>query len=137
MWETKDGEAVWVQHTLPDLVLVSAAAGKLIRAVIIDGTTRWCNLKGAKESKERSYAPLRDMMIAHLGDKCDRVDIVTIAFTARGTPPEDWNQICEMLKIKIPAQVLLKRIQRAMLTSMDQIMTQWMRQSYAHAMQQR
>jgi len=123
--ETRNGQTVLVKHNLPDIFLVSAAAGQKITVVIADPTVCWADIKGAAARKMRAYEPLRKLIEEHLGSKCDQVRVVPIAFSARGTPPAEWGEICNLMKFKVPSVVLLKKIQVKILEALEGIMKMW------------
>jgi len=126
--ELVKSELTMVQHFLPDLILVSAAAGNKICVVIVDPCVCWGDTDTARLRKLRAYEPLHELMTEFLGDKCESITILPVPFTARGTPPPDWGYICQTLKIKIPAITLLKRIQNQILISLDSILKAWQMQ---------
>lgn len=128
--EIKNGIITWVQHRLPDLLLSCAAAGGRYEAVIADVSICWSDIEAAKARKHRAYSPLKELMLANLPDG-SKVTILPIIFTSRGTPPEDWTDICNVMKFKLPADIMLKRIQTVVLNYLDEIMSAWSRQSFA------
>jgi hypothetical protein len=74
-------------------------------------------------------------MLSKLKDG-SKVTILPIIFTSRGTPPVNWTDICKIMKFKLPAEVMLKRIQTVVLGYLDEIMSTWSRQSFARTMGQ-
>ena len=128
--ELKDGVPTLVQHRLPDLLLACAAAGNRYCVIIADVSICWNDIAAADSRKLRAYRPLQQLMIETLPEG-SRVIVLPIIFTSRGAPPPNWTEICALMKFKLPADVMLRRIQTSVLTDLDLIMTTWSKQNYA------
>ena len=129
--ELKDDKWTPVQHRLPDLILVSCAAGGRITVVICDPTVCWSDITGAQDRKHRAYEPLKQLILKHLGPKADAVHVVPIAFSARGMPPHNWADICAKMRFKRPNDAVLKTCQTHVIEYLDTIFKSWSRQEWA------
>eukprot|EP00658_Telonema_sp_P-2_P005744 TRINITY_DN1216_c0_g1_i19.p2 TRINITY_DN1216_c0_g1~~TRINITY_DN1216_c0_g1_i19.p2 ORF type:complete len:167 (-),score=24.03 TRINITY_DN1216_c0_g1_i19:1368-1868(-) len=129
MWEMNEGIEVLVQHRLPDIILANAIAGAKITVVIADAAVCWSNIDEAAERKLRAYEPLAELIRTHLGVKCKSVKVVPIVFTARGTPPPNWAEICSDMHFRVSGGNLCNRIQKEMLLWLHRIFGAW-RQAY-------
>jgi hypothetical protein len=101
--------------------------------IITDVRICWHDIQATEAGKHRSYNPLREHILQRLPEGSS-VTIVPIIFTSRGTPPPSWTEICRLMKFKLTADALLRRIQTVLLTDLDEIMTSWTKQDFAHNM---
>ena len=129
--EVVNGVEKRTQHRLPDWILIDGCARGRMAILIVEFQVTYDDIETAAERKTERYNPLKDMIQEFLGSRLYSIEILPIVFTSRGTPPQDWSQICSKLKIKCSSTSLLLRIQVSLIEHNMKLQGMWTKMNEA------